>query len=74
MSYAKAKPQKSKQEDTTMKAKVGDKVSAMGITAEIGKIIYQFYFNGAWDIEFVDSYGNYRHWKQEFDGGKLIQR
>jgi len=57
-----------------MKAKVGDKVSAMGITAEIGQIIYQFYFNGAWDIEFVDSYGNYRHWKQEFDGGKLVQR
>ena len=56
-----------------MQARKGDKIACMGITVTIAKIIYQeHYFD--WDIEFIDTDGNYRHWKQYFDGGHLIKK
>lgn len=62
----------------------GDKIRCMKMVVEIGKTIhYQDCYwevtedhpEGAWywDIEFVDSQGMYRHWKQMFDGGELIR-
>lgn len=57
-----------------MEAKKGDKVRCMGITATIDKILYQeFWDRYGWDIEFIDTCGNYRHWKQYDDGGLLIK-
>lgn len=47
-------------------------VACMGIRAEIDKILYAEYWDRyGWDIEFIDSKGNYRHWKQNEDGGEL---
>lgn len=55
------------------RAHKGDKVACMGIVVTIGKILYQDFWRD-WDIEFIDTAGNYRHWKQGFDGGRLIPK
>ena len=51
--------------------KVGDKIYCRGIVVKISEIIYQDVcaHEGEMDVEFVDSNGKYRHWKQYFDGG-----
>lgn len=51
---------------------VGDKITALGYTFEVAKIIYQDCFNGNYDVEFLDPRGGYHHWKSEFDGGHII--
>lgn len=56
-----------------MKARKGDRIYCMGITVEIAKILYQEYYDGIWDVEFIDIAGNYRHWKSNLDGGHLIR-
>lgn len=45
-----------------MKISVGDSITALGYTFEVGKIIYQDCFNGNYDVEFLDSHGDYHHW------------
>lgn len=57
-----------------MKIQVGDSISALGFTFEVAKIVYQDFYNGQWDVEFLDPHGGYHHWKSEFDGGKVIRR
>ena len=56
-----------------MKIQIGDSISALGFTFKVGKIIYQSYYDGAWDVEFLDTNGGYHHWKSEFDGGEVIK-
>lgn len=61
-------------------AKVGDRIRCMNIECTIGKIFYNDRYvskkDGVYevfyDIEFLDTNNNYRHWKSYFDGGKLI--
>lgn len=55
------------------RVRTGDKILCMGAVVTIGKILYQEYFDD-WDIEFIDTAGYYRHWKQYFDGGQLIRK
>ena len=57
-----------------MKIQVGDFISALGLTFEVAKIIYQDFYDDQWDVEFLDPNGGYHHWKSEFDGGKVIRR
>lgn len=55
--------------------KIGDVIECGGVKVEVGEILHQDYWNGyGWDVEFKDKNGNYRHWKQEYDGGKLIPK
>ncbi len=54
-------------------ARIGDKIRSHGITVTIGKLYYSDCWDGIWDVEFVDTDGNYRHWKQQFDGGEYIR-
>ena len=51
--------------------KVGDIVYCKGIVCEIAEITYQepWEWREAYYIEFTDTNGNYRSWKQNFDGG-----
>ena len=56
-----------------MVSKPGDVIVCQGITVTIEEIYCQYYDDGFWDIEFMDTDGVYRHWKQRFDGGALIQ-
>ena len=49
----------------------GDKISALGLSFTVDRILYQEYLCGAFDCEFIDTKGNYHHWKQEFDGGNV---
>lgn len=53
--------------------RTGDKIHCMGVTAEVARILYQERY-GTWDVEFIDTQGNYRHWKQYFDGGFIIPK
>lgn len=56
-------------------------VPKFGIRATIDKLYYSFRcvewhterkeFVKYYDIEFVDTKGNYRHWKSYFDGGYI---
>ena len=57
-----------------MKICVGDSISALGYTFEVGEIIYQDCFDGYYDVEFLDPSGGYHHWKSEFDGGHIIPK
>lgn len=58
---------------THMKARKGDKIHCMGITVEIDRILFYDYYE-TWDIEFIDTKGHYRHWKQDYDGGIFLPR
>lgn len=53
-------------------AKIGDVINCMGMSVIIAHIFYQEY-DEYWDIEFLDTNNNYRHWKQFWDGGELIE-
>ena len=53
-------------------AKIGDVINCMGMSVTITHIFYQEHYE-YWDIEFLDSNNNYRHWKQCYDGGELIE-
>lgn len=57
-------------------AKPGDQISACGKLVTIAKILYQEYWEtrDLWDIEFIDTKGNYRHWKQSYDGGHFLPK
>ena len=52
--------------------KVGDKIICKGSSATISKILNQDFYKGNIDIEFEDEQGNYRTWKSEIDGGKVV--
>ena len=52
----------------------GDKIMAKGILVTVAKVLAQDYYGGTWDVEFIDNAGNYRHWKSELDGGKVIYK
>lgn len=49
----------------------GDKMHCKGIVCEIKEITYQepWEWREAYYLEFRDTDGNYRSWKQNFDGG-----
>ena len=55
-----------------MRVCVGDIITALGHSYTVGKIIYQDYYQGNYDVEFLDDRGGYHHWKSEFDGGRII--
>ena len=57
-----------------MEIRIGDSISALGYTFEVGKIIYQDCFNNNYDLEFLDPDGGYHYWKSEFDGGRIIRK
>lgn len=43
-----------------------------GRTVTIGKVLHaEHWERDGWDIELIDSEGNYRHWKQWDDGGEF---
>lgn len=54
-------------------ARIGDKIRSHGIEVTIGKLYYSDCYDGVWDIEFIDTNGQYRHWKQQYDGGEYIR-
>lgn len=55
------------------KVRKGDRIHCMGITVTIQKVFYYDWWE-TWDIEFIDTEGNYRHWKQAYDGGEFFPR
>lgn len=56
-----------------VKANVGDMVKVNGCSYVIGELYNADYWDRfGWDIEFVDTHGNYHHWKQYEDGGEFI--
>ena len=60
------------------KVRPGDVIKALGITAVIDKILYQEhheatkYHEEEWCVEFIDTNGNYRHYRSWLDGGEVI--
>jgi len=53
--------------------KKGTKIRCKGMTVTVNEVLYADKWDGKWDVEFIDSNGNYRHWKQELDGGEVIE-
>ncbi len=49
----------------------GTVIRAMGITATVKNVLYSETWHGEYDIEFIDTHGNYRHYKQWDDGGTV---
>lgn len=49
----------------------GATIKCMGITACIDIVLYVYREREGWDIEFIDTTGHYRHWKQWYDGGEI---
>lgn len=57
----------------------GDKVTALGLSFTIDRVLSQDYFGDAppspysdfwgFDCEFIDTKGQYHHWKQNQDSG-----
>lgn len=53
----------------------GDKIKCKGITCTIKEITFQEYWeDDGFYIEFHDTNGVYRSWKQWVDGGKVIPK
>lgn len=55
-----------------MKDVRGATISAMGISVVVDKVLYAHHETIGWDVEFIDTAGQYRHWKQWYDGGEII--
>lgn len=55
------------------KLEPGDTIVCKGIRATIKEIKFQEYWD-SYITEFTDTNGNYRSWKQEVDGGKVIPK
>lgn len=55
---------------------VGDTVVCGGIKATIAEIAWQepWSWRNSFYLEFRDTKGNYRSWKQEYDGGYVIRK
>jgi len=53
----------------------GDKIRAYGVTAEVFMVLFwdRYADPGEADAEIIDTAGNYRHWKQFYDGGDIIR-
>lgn len=57
------------------KLEPGDVIVCGGIRAEISRIIHQdWWIEEGFQIEFYDTNGKYRSWKQHIDGGRVIPK
>lgn len=55
-------------------AKPKDMIVGVDECVTIATIAYQRYDeDDGWDIEFTDTHGKARHWKQFYTGGKLVR-
>ena len=62
-------------EEEIFKLEPGDTIICKGIKTTIKEIKYQEWWNDyRFIVEFIDTNGNYRSWKQEVDGGKVIPK
>ena len=52
---------------------IGNAIECQGVKATIKEVYYAAKWDGLWDIEFRDTNGVLRHWKQECDGGQMKQ-
>ena len=55
---------------------VGDIIKCQGITARIAEIAFQepWQWRNSYYLEFRDTNGEYRSWKQEYDGGTAFDK
>ena len=58
------------------KLQAGDTIKTKGVTATIKEIAFQepWEWREAWYLEFTDTNGIYRNWKQSCDGGKAYDK
>ena len=56
------------------KLKPGDSIVVGGTRVVIGNILDQYYDKDYIDIEFEDEDGNYRSWKSDVDGGRVVYK
>ena len=62
-------------EKEILKLEPGATIICKGIKAVIKEIKYQEWWNDyGFIVEFIDTNGNYRSWKQGSDGGKVIPK
>lgn len=68
------KSSKSLGEGFERKLEPGDTIVVGGSKVTVGKILDQYFDKDYIDIEFEDESGNYRTWKSDVDGGKVIYK
>lgn len=51
----------------------GDMIYYNDTLYTVGKVLFRDFFEGTWDVEFLDAEGNYHHWEQASDGGRIIK-
>ena len=69
--------------ESNRKLQHGDRITALGITCTIDRILDLDHFGDrppapgsdmwGYDVELIDTRGNYRHWKQNQDGGAAFR-
>jgi hypothetical protein len=68
--------QAKRRRDMKRQLEVGDTIKCKGIVATIAEITFQepWEWREAWYLEFTDTNGVYRSWKQNYDGGKAFDK
>ena len=63
-------------EEVKRQLEIGDTIKCQGITATIADIAFQepWDWRNAWYLEFTDTKGVYRSWKQNCDGGTAYDK
>lgn len=59
---------------TNQEIQPGDIIECKGLKVVVSKILYQNNFDNQYILEFEDTNGNYRSWKQHVDGGKIYRK
>ena len=52
----------------------GDLIKANGLSIRVDKVIHcDYFYPEGYEIDFIDTYGNRRHWRQWLEGGSVVK-
>ena len=52
----------------------GDVIKANGLVVRVDKVIHcDYFYPEGYEVDFIDTYGNRRRWRQWLEGGTLVK-